>query len=206
MANEVEATELAVGDGASNAGRGQAAPDETEEPTVEVGLANVTPQQEIALRMLVSGRRVSEAAAAAGVERATLFRWRTQDANFIAALNAWRAETQAHARDRLLGLADASLRAVAGGLANGDARLGMRVLKELNCARSGPTRPIDPQEIFPDEVSEEDAHSRLGQIRQAIRGCSGWQLDNLGEVIRFGIQKHSEMIAVRVRQKLELAP
>src|SRR5690348_2306126 len=56
-----------------------------------LALANVSAQQETALRALAAGRALGEVAAEAGVDRGTLYRWRTRDPQFMAALKAWRA-------------------------------------------------------------------------------------------------------------------
>ena len=69
----------------------------------------------------VDGKPLHEAATEAGVDRGTLYRWRTQDVHFMAALNAWRNETQSHARDRMLAMADKAIGAVARGLDDGAA-------------------------------------------------------------------------------------
>src|SRR6476469_324657 len=97
-----------------------------EERSMVLALSHVTPQQAAALRVLAAGKPLNDAAAAAGVDRGTLYRWRTQDHDFIAALNAWRWEMQTHTRDRMLALADEALAAVQAGIKHGDARLGLR--------------------------------------------------------------------------------
>ena len=116
--------------------------------TVPVAESMLSETQVRALTVIVRGGSLMEAAAAAGVDRTTLYRWRKEDAQFIAALNAWRHEQQLHAKDRLLGLATAATDAVAGTLAGGDGRLGLRVLKELACTGTGPTQPTDPARVF----------------------------------------------------------
>ena len=46
--------------------------------------------QAAALRELAAGKPFGQAAAAAGVDRGTLYRWRTEDDDFIEALFEWR--------------------------------------------------------------------------------------------------------------------
>lgn len=111
---------------------------------VTVAMSNLSTQQAVAMSAIVRGSKLADAANAAGVDRATLYRWRTSDPHFITALNAWRAEQQSHAKDRLLTAANLATDAVVQGLEKGDARLGLRVLKELGCAAAGPTKPVDP--------------------------------------------------------------
>src|SRR5436309_803606 len=118
-----------------------------EERSMVLALSHVTPQQAEALRALAAGKPLNDAAAAEGVDRGTLYRWRTQDHDFVAALNAWRWEMQTHTRDRMLALADEALAAVQASIKHGDARLGLRLLKDLNCSGVGRTRPHDPMEL-----------------------------------------------------------
>ena len=52
-----------------------------------------------ALAALLSGKNVRAAASEAGVDRTTIYRWQTRDLDFIAALNAWRQQSQESARN-----------------------------------------------------------------------------------------------------------
>ncbi len=69
----------------------------------------LTPDQAAALDQLLGGRTVTEAAAAVGVARETLSRWRTNDPAFQAAYNAAMKSAYEAAEARLL---DARARAV----------------------------------------------------------------------------------------------
>ena len=62
--------------------------------------------QHAALAALSGGIPFAEAAKAAGVHRATVYRWLESDPLFRAAYNAWQQELRASARARLLKLAD----------------------------------------------------------------------------------------------------
>src|SRR6266699_3065039 len=88
----------------------------------------LTEAQTVALRELAAGKQVTEAAAAAGVDRSTLYRWRTMDDDFMEAMGDWRQESRVHCRDRMLAIADKAIRAVETGLEKGDARLAFRFL------------------------------------------------------------------------------
>lgn len=106
MGDETGMTELAKHQGAAPLAKA------SEERKVPMWLSKLTPPQAKALRELLAGARTQEAADAAGVDRVTLYRWRTQDPQFMAALSAWRNETHEHAMDQFLALSEAS---VAGG-------------------------------------------------------------------------------------------
>lgn len=171
-----------------------------EDRTVEVALSRVSEPQAAALRALVEGRTTVQAAAEAGVDRGTLYRWRTQDRDFMAALNAWRADMVAQARDRMLALADKAVNAVAGGLDKGDARLGLRVLKDLECSRVGKTEPDDPEQFM-----------RAGEIRtpqqesiwQVVRKMSGEQTRRVAQIIQMGLDADNARIAAASGEPVE---
>lgn len=65
----------------------------------------MTDQQMKAIDSLVSGTTKTEAAAAAGCDRVTLWRWLTNDANFVAALNDRRNDLYEAGAMRLRNLA-----------------------------------------------------------------------------------------------------
>jgi hypothetical protein len=75
-----------------------------------------------------------EAATAAGVDRTTLYRWRTEDEKFLCALEAWRREQVNNAYDRLSGMTVTATNVVGDAIAGGDARLAFRMLEKLGAA------------------------------------------------------------------------
>ncbi|MDB5357619.1 MAG: Helix-turn-helix of insertion element transposase [Phycisphaerales bacterium] len=102
----------------------------------------LTSQQRIAVAALASGQSVAACARSAGVSGATLYRWRTKDPAFIAAVNAWRGQAQDAVRDRLLAMADEAAMAVFAAIRNGDAKMAMTLLKSLGAVSPtsrGPT-------------------------------------------------------------------
>ena len=131
--------------------------------------------------------RSDDAAAAAGVDRGTLYRWRTQDHDFIAALNAWRWEMQTHTRDRMLALADEALSAVRAGIKHGDARLGLRLLKDLNCSRVGRTRPHDPMELVQQEYGPEACSPFMARLREVGKRMTAEQVEKIPELLGLGV-------------------
>ena len=65
--------------------------------------------QQRAIALLLSGVHTGDVAAAVGVDRRTLYRWRHHDPRFIRALRHQRAELLDTANDRLRNLLDAAL-------------------------------------------------------------------------------------------------
>lgn len=95
-------------------------------------VARLEGAQGVAMRALMAGKSFTEAAAEAGVDRGTLYRWRTENLDFIDAMTDWRLEAHSHARDRMLAIADVAIESVQSGVASGDARLAFRLLLDLH--------------------------------------------------------------------------
>lgn len=168
----------------------------SEERTVPMWLSKLTAQQATALKELLSGSMIQEAAKAAGVDRATLYRWRTQDPQFKDALNAWRNETHEHAMDQFLALAEASVAAVAQGISNCDSKLGLSVLKELNKARE----KLDRVEgAGHSKSSKVDPDARVDQMRKVMRGSSSWEQVHIAELLKLGLEEHRTRMAEKFR-------
>jgi hypothetical protein len=166
-----------------------------EQRTTVVALSRVSESQAAALRVLVAGRPMVEAATEAGVDRGTLYRWRTQDTHFMAALNAWRAETRAHARDRMLAMADKAIGAVAGGLDKGDARLGLRVLKDLECNQIGQVEPVDPFELAMANATPEEKDRKHTELTDVFRKFTSEQLMRTPQILQMGREADNARIA-----------
>ena len=162
---------------------------------VPVADSKLPPRQVAALAVIASGGTLSAAAAAGGVDRATLYRWRRDDAQFIAALNAWRGEQILHAKDRLLGMAQAASDAIGAELANGNGRLGLRVLTELGCSEPGPTQPTDPAKVFPDKHPTDPAVRKFyDDLYDAIGALPYWLRDRAAEVVQIGHRVFSPLL------------
>src|SRR6185437_502259 len=91
-------------------------------------ILNLSPRQIKALELIMAGKSTKEIIQGSGASRTTLWRWRTSDPNFIAALNQWRAEVQKNTRDRILALGTEAADAVVRALADKSARIGMKLL------------------------------------------------------------------------------
>lgn len=168
----------------------------SDERTVPMWLSKLTPQQATALKALLAGSMIQEAAKAAGVDRATLYRWRTQDPQFKEALSAWRNETHEHAMDQFLALAEASVAAVAHGISKCDSKLGLSVLKELNKTRE----KLDRVEAAgPSKSSKADPDARVDQMRKVMRGSSSWEQVHVAELLKLGLEEHRTRMAEKFR-------
>ena len=108
---------------------------EAEEPK------NLTATQEQALLLLASGETVTATAEAVGVSRQTVSEWTNRDADFIAALNRIRQEVLDAGADKLRGMVEKALDAVAEGFdseelsAKERAALGMELLKNVGLVK-----------------------------------------------------------------------
>jgi transposase-like protein len=88
-------------------------------------------RQRLALQALAAGNSVEDAARIAGISLSTLFRWRKYHPQFIAAWNAWQAESQKTARDLLVVANEHAARTVLRAAQNGDVRASLAVLKAM---------------------------------------------------------------------------
>jgi AcrR family transcriptional regulator len=95
------------------------------------GQATPTPAQEAALTALLTGKSVTDAAAAAGVGRTTVYRWLAHDPAFQASLNQRRQEMQDALQARLMLLAVKAVDAVERALDAGNSKAALALLAGL---------------------------------------------------------------------------
>jgi len=104
-------------------------------------MAKLTATQEQALLLLASGETVTATGEAVGVSRQTVSEWANRDPEFIAALNSVRQETLDAGADKLRGMVEKALDAVAEGFdseelsAKERAALGMELLKNVGLVK-----------------------------------------------------------------------
>jgi len=172
-----------------------------QEQFIDIGVAEVTPRQEAAIRALVAGMTYSEAAAAGGVDRATLFRWRTLDEDFKNALDTLREQEYEQACDRFRSLTQWCLRAIENGLAKGDdPKLGLSVLKELNRSSCRIVPVPESKEYRPKRPLAKPNPSRHDQrIKDTVRELTPWQLKNTGSLLALGLAAHNAQMAAKFR-------
>ena len=91
----------------------------------------LTPSQEKALSALLAGKSVTDAAAAAEVDRTTVHRWLKDDFGFRAAFNRERRRLREAMQSRLMTLAEKAAECVERSLADGDDKIALALLKGL---------------------------------------------------------------------------
>jgi len=104
----------------------------------------LTAPQEAALEALLAGATVTDAAAAAGVDRVTLWRWRTTVPAFEAALNTGRVQLREAYQGRLYALAGRAVDTVEAAVEGGDVKAALAVLRGLELLARVPIGNTDP--------------------------------------------------------------
>lgn len=154
----------------------------------ELPAIQLSPAQCSAIELLVRGESVIKVAEAVGVDRGTIYRWRTSDPNFIAALNRWRGEMQAETRDRVLALSAGAADSVARSIKDGDSRLGLRVLEKMGCLKPGPDNPVDPYAVFGVGVEDEAARAPVADgFRTVSRAMTPEQCRRAPQLLALGV-------------------
>ena len=127
------------------------------------GPAGLSAAQRTAIEWLTAGESAVSAAAAAGVNRTTVYRWLKADPAFQAAYNAWQSDVLATARARLLALTDAAVTTVTAAVARGDARTALAVLQRQGLLAPPQPGPTDPELI----AREREVARRRAEVRVA---------------------------------------
>jgi hypothetical protein len=124
------------------------------------------PKQELAVNALVCGKRAAEAAAVAGVTPRTLRRWIRDDARFAAVLNSRLADFRGATIARLNLLADSAVVTVAKAVIDGDAKVGMHVLRGLGffTGKLSEIGPTDAQTISDARARQEMLEASLADV------------------------------------------
>ena len=90
---------------------------------------SVTDQQEMAIDMLVMGRRLTDVADAVDISREQLWRWRKHDVGFMARLEEVQVEAHAARMNRFWALNDKAHDVLEESLEEGDPKAAMDILK-----------------------------------------------------------------------------
>jgi hypothetical protein len=135
--------------------------------------AGPAPAQLLAIAALVGGATNTAAAAAAGVDRSTLYRWSKTDADFVAELNRARGEHAAQARADLRRLAADAVATIRDLMTSETVPPAIRLKAagmalEAAGAASEPCGPTDP-----DEIRTEWARTQRDKLMQNILNSSG---------------------------------
>jgi hypothetical protein len=138
-------------------------------PQTNALVAALTADQRAALVAIASGQSFSEAARTAGISRQTLYEWRQSSPIFVAALNAWQSDARASAQNRLVGLTDLAVDAVAQSIQKGDVRIAWDLLGKLGLLSPKLPGPSDPAEI---EEQAFAAKTKRESNRVAVQGLA----------------------------------
>ncbi|HSZ57568.1 MAG TPA: hypothetical protein VK797_18030 [Tepidisphaeraceae bacterium] len=109
--------------------------------------AELKPDQIKAMRHIISGLTIPEAAVAAGVPRRTLYRWCNEDPRFAAALNLWKHEQLDSAQTQALGAVAPALRTIIAAIENGNLPASIQLVRAL-----GVLAPVQPGETDPNRI------------------------------------------------------
>lgn len=101
-------------------------------PTAQLAPQVVSPAQAKALEALLEGASITDAAAAAGVDRGTLHRWRRNDFAFQAELNAGRKDLRQAIAHRLERLANDATQCVGKAVREGDVKAALEIMKRID--------------------------------------------------------------------------
>jgi hypothetical protein len=146
--------------------------------------AHLSPRQLTAIDRLLAGETVTLAAAAAGVCRETVCRWRRHDLQFIAALESRRAELREAVRSRLLSIAHRALENVARAVDQGDVRTSLIVLRGTGLLAGAPVLDSLGREevaliadqlggIIARHVTDPDLLMKIEAEIRTVGGCHG---------------------------------
>lgn len=125
------------------------------------------------LDALLSGKTATDAAAAAGIGRRTLYDWLRKDFRFQAALNRGRRDLQQAVACRVEQLAAEATECVAQAVRNGDVKAALEILKRANVFTAAKVGSDDERVLqFEQEEREEDRKTRLGLARRCNQSYS----------------------------------
>jgi AcrR family transcriptional regulator len=122
---------------------------------------NETGKHERAITALVAGATMQAAAAAAGVDRTTLWRWMREDAMFIWAYNQARADQRDAVQAELRSLAADALAVVRGMLQDDEAPPALRLraaMAVLEVAAADKPGSVDYADVYNDLKRRETLH------------------------------------------------
>ena len=86
-------------------------------------------KEEMALALILQGRKDAEVAEALGISRMTIWRWKKYDAGFIQALEEKRAHLRQQAEDNILELTESAVNAIRDALNENDPRIRLQAAK-----------------------------------------------------------------------------
>jgi hypothetical protein len=124
--------------------------------------AELSTTQIAALDALLSGKTATDAAAAAGIGRRTLYNWLRQDYRFQAALNAGRKDLRQAIAHRLERLANDATECVGKAVREGDVKAALEIVKRLDVLAPRYLGSDDPDELAVDEAERQQLLAERG--------------------------------------------
>jgi DNA-binding phage protein len=151
----------------------------TSEPTCNPLIEDKLSQSQMqVLQAIMAGKSISAAAASAGVSRSSVYRWQNDDANYIAALNAWKQQTEDSVRHRLLAMADRAVIAINNALLTCDARVGFALLKGMGLLAPPQKSSADPAIVAKQlQLKREKIACHQAEQAQKLRKRARWAQD-----------------------------
>jgi len=119
------------------------------------------PSKERVIEGLVGGKSITAAAKAGKVSRQTVHRWLRDDFEFQAELNSARADLRVETENRLFALAIEAIGAVENAIQQGDASVGLSILKGLGLL---PGKPRDEGSESPSALRSQAATRELLEL------------------------------------------
>ncbi|HZK80889.1 MAG TPA: hypothetical protein VFC46_07475 [Humisphaera sp.] len=164
-------------------------------PAVAPPREGITPQpfklsepQTEAITAISEGLSFGKVAERAGVDRATVYRWRTTDPNFIAALNQWRSEIQMHTRDRMHAIVEKAAESVDRVVEKNQGRIELKIIEKMDCLKPGPNHPIDPYAIFGNGIDDETGRWRILEgMKRAAKSMTQEQTQRAPQLLALGV-------------------
>jgi hypothetical protein len=132
-------------------------------PRPQVGPQDLSPPQIAALEALLAGSNVTDAAAAAGVDRSTLHNWLRKHFVFQAALNAGRKNLRQAIAHRLERLANDATECVGKAVREGDVKAALEIVKRMDVLAP---RYLDSDDAAELEAIETQRQQELAERRQ----------------------------------------
>jgi hypothetical protein len=133
-------------------------------------LEGVTPEQGRALAALLAGQGVTAAAAAAGVDRRTVTRWRTSNAQFVSLYRSLKAELFEATRAELLVLAPKAVRTIKSLLTRRTTPPGVRLRAAVAVLESVAAMPQDGSADLDDVENEIGRRERARPLARILAG------------------------------------
>lgn len=131
---------------------------------------SLTPQQQRAVELLLSGATKTATAAAIEVSRETVHRWCRENFRFIAAMNRAQRELRDAASARLFATWGKAVENVALAVEKGDLKVSQFVIERLAGVLDTPPAfgPDDPEELAEDAARQAESDKQLAALDQAV--------------------------------------